>query len=974
MCHLSKLPNRLFSESYSDFTKQGFAIGKHKLEFVYEDKEPKLFLWHTSAQNIKKAIRQGILSYDALTTKAISSLGKYHHSVNHRAYMHGIISDKHSLKQALLLLSQSNIEALQPLERLINSPFNDNLKADKIIDTIEQYQNQVLKNYQEIELLNPHFRNYDRNIQQQWQKQKSLVLKQSQLLIEKFKNCCNHQNINRLCQAITPDGIFSFIKQQSIEQIRFCQENNQNIIYSGKTRSWLRGDLHSVCEDALKEINDYALDYHNPILAAHQGNFSETHAPLIVNFDKQNPTEVQNCLMAICQIEGLDRITLDEDQKYTLEKVSGYKYSLQQTPYTKWTQQGSTKFLFARFSCWLWNIIIGLSLGLTFDLVAGLLSGLSGRKLEAIANKAQLKIKAQATKNTYFDLYLSKFQLKKYSLGTLIGFKLVNFCRNICVDLYRGAATTAQQYKIELWDNLYTDYQFGHGKTYSSFETIQKINSHILKLEKQYQQVIKHINQQAPTPYKNFKFSKHQKTIALQPFLLSNGEWLDLSNSAIHGLKTIADTFTHTIHNKNPFLGLLFCSTYALTGLSILNPSAVSFLPSSFIHFSNTLKDALSKGHITGAMGASSMQSQVVTASIEACLNGNASWLASGGKMFENDPSNILVYTTLAISLGALIAFKLNIPMISQKIREDLGNIPLPSLGFAGAKLGILLIHLLEEREKPITVKEQQNYKLKIKTILTEAHQQHNIKQQSSKQLDQLIDQLITAPTLFAEHSPLAKNTNIEALYFLSFLENKKYFLPYLPSKDKREIQHQAKQLFPNQIAVHKSINSLLNPPTHQSIFIISILTPLNYIPLLIRCLTTPITLCPAPFFDLQDKIHKDLTRIYNAAANGVYVCSSVIKIFLKCIYEIVFNETAARLESTLTEDSHIISNGSYQKLRALDNHFEHCKSHLSHDLNQHKSYCNYVDPLVLFKHSHQLAKTSTAQQPIPQSTSPLVL
>lgn len=955
---ISSLPNRLFSETFSKFTKRQIPLGKGWLEFIDENSESKFFLWRTQPQQIRKAIKCGILSYDALTSKILFDLGHYYHSVNQRAYNHGVISNKHALKIALLNLCQSNIEALEPFERCINQPIHSikDAKAE-LLQLLKNLKQTTQHNFAAIENQKEEFCAYDAEIHLKWQQQYQAFYQRCNDFENSIENTSDPKDLKALCRAYHPNGILAFIKRESIDNIRHIQEYNQNISYSSTSLSLMRGDLHSVCEDALKTINDTHLDYHDPILPSHQGIFTteKTGEEIIVNFShlEKDHKKRQIALMALCQIEGVDKIEKSTAQNcYQLHSENNSAFNLKTTSFTKWSQNNSKMFIAARFMCWCWNIIAGLFFGLTFDLFSGLISGLSGKKTEAVAHKFQIHLIPPASQNSFYGFLQEQFRSKKYSLGTLIGFKLVTFCKNIYIDLTRGAATTAAQYRLELWDNLKADYYLGHRKSKKFSIAMQKVAKQIETIETSYKQYHTNINAKAPDSFKRFSYTEKHCQVAKTAYPLNDGEWLDLMNSAVYGLKAFADAFSHPIHNKNPFLGALFCTTYAITGLTILNPELMKFLPNSWITHCNSLADALSKGRLTGAIGASSMQSQLFTASLEGALNGNASWLAMGGKLFESDPSNILVYSTMAVGLGALIAFKLNIPIISEAIRDDLGSVPLPSLGIAGTKIGLLLIHLLEEREKKITPKDKAAVQARIEKLLTTYYQQHSPKQDklSDKKVNEVVKLLDSVSIPGNLHLPAISEIDSERLSFLFYLQNKAYFLPKLDQQNKRIILAQAQLLFTNKPEVSRCIEKLLNPPTHQSIFTVTLTTALNYIPLLFRCITTPITHCSQPFIDLQAKIKKDLTRCYNALGNALHGVASVTKIFFKMIYEIIINESAARVESLIRADKHHVSASSYKLMRNMDSNFEAIKSHTAYPLNSLKAQCNGPLPAALLQ------------------------
>lgn len=954
----SALPHKLFAQDTTEFSKVSRRLGNSFLDIIYQDHEPSFYVWRTSPQNISKAIRQGLIEYDALTTKAISALGTYHHAVNSRAYESGIISDKHQAKISLLNYCQSNIEALQCLERQINRapPLFKAPSREYLIDCLNQYQADLTKNLAELFKHKADFAHTDSDFERSNLSHHQSQLQAAKQLIEIIKS---QPNLAYLLQAEAPTGLLSFIKTQILNEVRQVQLHNQNITYSGHSKSWLRGCLNDVCEDAIKVVNDYVLDYHNPILAEHQGHFETKPDALVsISFEsiKENPRLFKQTLMAVCQIEQLDLISKDKDNHYQLKLCNGSHTPLQQTPYTKWSAANANGYYAYRVLFWLWNVFSGIVLGLAIDLPVGLLFGLSGNKMKSIAHKAQLSIKNSSFYHTHFGYLFSLFQPTKYALGTLVGLKVITFFKNLGQDLLKSASTSAKQYKLELWDNLIADYRIGHQPAVSTTSLLKQLSDEFKALKQNHQHIEEDILNKAPASYQNYSPPTTRYQQAKQPYPLNDGEWMDLSNSVAHGFQMFSSALTHPIHTKNPFLGLLFCSTYFVTGLSILNPNAVSFLPNWFVNHCNNLAKALAKGKMTGAAGASSMQSQLTVSSLEACLNGNASWLATGSKLFESDPSKVLVYMTLSVSLGALIAFKLNIPIISKAIREDLGKVPIPSLGVAGAKLGFLFVHLLEEREHPINREQAKLSQEQVKRYIRE-NAAESFDEQQLATLTELFTNLLNNP---AQVDKLINGINLskedQRQAFLAFLKQQQYYLAHLSPMSKRLIQDKVKALFPQQAQIQLSIEKQLYPETHQSILTVTILTPLNYIPLIFRCLTTPITHSTAPFIDLYHKTQKDLTRLLNAAASFSHSVASLFKVFSKMLFEIIFNEVLARAESHLTKDKHHIASSNYKLLKLFDASFEQTKAQAGLIVNQQKRACTYPSTAALYQNINQLS------------------
>lgn len=914
----SLLPSKLLSQTLSSYSKNSQKVGNGAVDFINEADQTQFFIWRTHPTNIEKAVRYGLIKFDSLTSKILYSLGKYHRSVHNRAYQQGVISNKHELKMALLTLCQNNIKALEPLERLLNQydptiPPSENKK--KLIKAINNYLKQIESNYKNIEINQDNFEKYDKDIYIKWRQQHTHL--QSQCL--KIKNTLFSQTqpaqIKEHFQKEGINSLYLFIKQLSIINIRNTQEINQNISFSNVSFSLRRGDLNSVCEDALKEINDDEIDYYNPVYKAHQGKYNQKNQQVAISFENtgQNIKELNEILMGICQVETQDKISKDSENNYQLN--GNY---LTTTPYTQWKSQKETSFL-KRTGIMIWNIFAGIFVGLTIDLILGLIYGIMGKKLEALSPKTQIETKNPLSEKNHYHHIRENFILKKYSLINIIFYQLSTKIYNAYQDFKKSSNIKKRKSTLPLWPELYTD--FNEERNILTANQLEKIYQSINQLEATHLAVKSDIDNHLPIQ----ESIETNKTLNIkQPFSLSNGEWLDISNAMLSSMVMGSDIFSHEIYNKNPFLGLIFCSAYAMASLSVLHPVNVSFLPVNYIKFCNALSSALAKNKSAGAFSGASMQAQSSVAFLENILNGNASWIANAKKYIENDPATIVLSASLATSLGALIAYKLNIPMVSQNLKNELGTIPYPSLAVAGGKGVFLLMNLLQEKNEPIL------YSSKT-SIRNDNENRH-------------------------------KKINIDKLSFLMLLESKSYFLPHLSPVEKRNLLNHSKYLF-NDNQLNRTVHSLLYPPTHQSVFMVTLKTMTNYVPLIIRCFLSPFSGSDVPQDELNFKIRKDLARVYNATSKGLYGITNFIKVFTKCFFDLIANESLARTEGYLSTNNHSVSQSSYAILSILDTNITQIRTSVSQGLNIQKKKCSHAAPFVLFDNKIQLSTLSFEEE-----------
>ncbi len=84
-----------------------------------------------------------------------------------------------------------------------------------------------------------------------------------------------------------------------------------------------------------------------------------------------------------------------------------------------------------------------------------------------------------------------------------------------------------------------------------------------------------------------------------------------------------------------------------------------SILGKKFVAFSQELGQALAHGKLSETIAAGFMEAKVAAAICEALFHGRKSWLSKGIFLLEKEPADIIIYTTMAVGLGFLIAYEL---------------------------------------------------------------------------------------------------------------------------------------------------------------------------------------------------------------------------------------------------------------------------------------------------------------------------
>lgn len=393
-----------------------------------------------------------------------------------------------------------------------------------------------------------------------------------------------------------------------------------------------------------------------------------------------------------------------------------------------------------------------------------------------------------------------------------------------------------------------------------------------------------------------------------------------------------------------------------------------SILGKKFVTFSQGLGQALARGKISEAIATSLMEAKVAAAICEALFHGRKSWLSKGISLLEKEPADIIIYTTMALGLGYLIAHELDIPWLSEHMREDLDSFPIPTLTFAGAKVTILLVKLLEKRNKNTEFstrdrdwmtqfkKEVENYYRKQNGLSEES----KLTQTQAEELQSIIDKLLSGKNIEkieekvkAQRTSLAMtdakkqtlNQNLQRIKFLNDCLADTDLLAKLDHRSKRTILKLVKSDFADQPSVINAIKSLLYPEESYSILQTTLLIIFMYIPLLIRCLATTVTWTAQPWRDLGNKLLTDLSHVAHAIKKITAFISYGFSVMIKSLADIVFNEIGARLEAWLRGNKHSLAHSNYSVSNKLSNISSRVEAQVAKPINRLERNITAPDP-----------------------------
>lgn len=983
---ISKIPGILYAHNTLSYSKKEVSLPKAgALHFIINGTKSEGFVWHAPQQALEQALHYGLIPVEAPTAKAIATLAIYKHQVLTRAYEKGIISNKHAQKEALVTMAQDNMTALQGLERLVNT-FNANAcfsderaRINSVInETITSLNRLKLKTKEDLSSLTIYDKDAVTKIDHFYDSEiNALHHLQTQL------DTADANQIQGMLRATGIDSILIQVKTMSISTLVKIQELNQNISYSRSAASLMRGDLNSAIEDALRVLREYEVDHHNPILPEHQGHYAPAPGTETMAIDfthlAHNEKKSNNTLRAIIEISGGGISSADKDNGYTLQKQA-----LKTTRFTKWTTNAKPGFYIKRMSAGLLNVLSGLVIGLAWDLPIGFFTSLLslGRyKMPSLASKIVIAVNSGGPKQTQASELVHRLNFENYSAGVLLGHKLGSLLGETVLDIAKGVWQSARNFRFKGFDELISDFKTGAWE--NSDKQDYKLDVAISKLKTL--TYTKASFERRIAEIENTVISKHRiipsltepllsssAQMALPRYHLSSGEWDDISNAGTDGLIAVFETFIHNIHTKHPFTGLIFSGTYALGGLTILAPGLVSFL-SKYIELSQIIGKLMAQGTNSAAIASGFTQAKVLAAVFEAIIHGGDSWLAIGAKQFEKNPANTIVYGALAVGLGYGLANYAHVPGLSEYIQDDTGDLPEVGWAFAGGKIGLLLVELLDpkketgksDRDSLITELDDELTKIlpsatKDKIVLLRKELLDFTS--TSRDIDVTLCDVKTQKVISEQYK-----LEINRLKFIHLLQNNQELLPELDNKTKRDLMFIARNLFKgldDRSARLRSIKETLYPQLDKSIFTRTITLIADYIPLLARCFISPVSASLQPWRDLGDKLMKDTTRITHAVSKLInYTIKTFVRIFFRGVADVITNEIPARLEGLIRNDSHSISAQTYAATNCYEKSAEAIRQLASVGVDAMRSAATAPTVAAVFSQTQQQTITKLGAQ-----------
>lgn len=864
---ISKIPGAIYSNSLDIYSKKEIKISSTEAAHIIEKNGKfKSLICHVTPSSIKKLKQFGLIPAETPISQAINKLGEYRQIILKRAYEHHKVTSLYKEKASLLDFSQDLLMALEPLECGANTLDGYQEKSQKIAiqsniqATITQLSKYKAKHRNTLNSLCV----FDKNALDKIDLLYETLFTSLNILSITIKNA-SFEELQVLLRPTGPKSILTHIKNMGMAIVVKTQELNQNIIYSRQAKSFFRGELNNACEEALKVIQNYEVDPHNPILPAHQGNFNHSTRTIAVDFSGLGEEKIKHLIYALNEIS--DQGIQSRDEKYVLGEIELSSFDASNKRSGKnFSLANSFKNIFRGALFVLKQALFGVAyflINLTIDLPVSYLTTLFSFGSLKISPLSTFLFppKNQNGATPLVKELLESCSFKQNSFGSNSGRKLALLAVNLFKDLGHTFLDILYRLGLGFYDIvLDAKIKFNKGERTAQCQTIlSHINDSIRAIQEENTKQLDSLMEQEKSIIKaQQKCSENTNSILITspevasvPYHLSSGEWHDIINVIFDKIKTNLDEEITYALAKHPLQTNLNLVLQLGAILSMLTPTAIPQVTQIYTQIFSLL------------------QNTVTTIFPEAALN-------AGTQIINND---MVKYIQLTQMLENIIGF--NQPL---GIDTEEGNADKPIM--KGNSFG------------------------------------QNLLGQTSMQ-----------------NETCRRFLQMEVIQLLL---TKQTVLPYLSYREKRLLMMTMEELFTdikNKEYLIKGLSSLLYPSTKKTSLNQTLTIIFDYISLLTRCLLSPITFSFRPWYELENKIIKDLTRIVHAASrlsNALF--NLVVRIFIRAPGDIIVNEVAARVEGAIHNNKHSISQISYQLSQYCNQSMEHIrqKSSLGADIMRH--------------------------------------
>lgn len=686
----------------TEFTKHRIysdADSKAKLSIINHDGRYQTLIYTTTPENIKLALRNGV--FDSATiqdplAKMIAEIGTYKRKVFERSTeLHAQVTSN-SERLVVADVAQTLIEVLQPLNRLINNydrsrKPQENLK--NIVATLDGLSLQLAKMIDETKAKN---------------EEPYLTLMACAVTLKKrteqyraslaeIKHPSEEQVRAILGSYGTNNNLLKHFLQQQLNLV------SQSAIDAGYAVTGLYRDSSGLSQALLdaqftaENFSSQLLDYHNAISKEHGLDFSDKQKDGLVSIDLGeygfHPKSNVELAKRVALIERTGKALNNPDD----ETVRFINFSGRRDAIPGYTAARKVGFTLINFTL----DITTFALDLVYAGYAGTVSliNLGLRvfdrppfKIPPFPSELKLLQKWETDEDMYAHLDSTKNLFGENAVTELtdsgvfvkaarfIGHQLLNFTWKPLVEIVKGVTTN-------LWDgakNIYYDITVGT-KPIDEEEIANLLTARVKENESasnaNHQAIKMLLDMQKPelVAYGQLEFEKTGDAKA--DYHLNPDKPEDFVSWASNDfMKSMVEVFSHEIYRAHPLGGLAF-TLAASTAVPMVMPFVAKFAFLNFIYTKINIPIAKALvGETQGLMSSFStaMIEGKVAFFLQDLTNGKDSLLVRGVELILENPVLAGLVGTAAIGLGFEIAFKANIPWLSESIASEAGHASFP--------------------------------------------------------------------------------------------------------------------------------------------------------------------------------------------------------------------------------------------------------------------------------------------------------
>ncbi|MDR3441551.1 MAG: hypothetical protein P4L65_00900 [Legionella sp.] len=832
---MSSVPWISVSKRQDVYKKEWSHPTDHHIKFITENNKAHAFLWQTNVQKLKQGVRWGIIKTHSITSKVISTLGRYRITA-HERIMKGMMSNSQALKLKLLDVYQDRFTALQAIESLVN-------KENTHLEFASAFAQYIAR----LQVIEDNLASYFSSADGSEFNEQSIQQIRTDLLADKaraqayLRSMDTETNLRPYNRSRGRHSVLEFVKQQMIHGLYEFQGINQDLSYSRKRSFALtRGELNDFIEDARKEIGDHEADARNAVTAKHHGNYAEDAELITYDFsgDELASPQEQQALLAISFIEQWDAVTYQNGKPF----VSNNSASEPLDVYTATRWKTHRTFRAAMKSMVFFFI----------NTVKSIFVPTRPWEEEAWANE---RFHLQAATLRMHVKPLEPMWKKPFSTLMQMGYALM--------DVFNGISDFGSELIIKMPDHILDDWEASK-ELPALDDVLHDVTEEIMVMHSQEQERLLNILNKCK---KELLVPTSQPTtqLAKVEYELSGSDQNDLLNSMIKGLTNFSTVFTHNIYAKDPLAGLFFTATYCLgIGMIYMPTYSASFFGNTLVTTFNKASYAMASSPLGASIAGGSTLAEAAAVAWDGLLHGPSGIAVNALYQCGEDPITIGAYSLAAYGFGYVLANGIaghQIPWLSHLLQEDLGTDPITGYPLIGAKFAIMLYEgVLSHPAHPYEP-------LNLLSPVTGLSEENQLKSQRFKLIRWLATHAKMLPKLDA-HQRFAIMRHIETLF------------------DKQESESLKKLLhLENNHSIAYQIFSI--PLAYVPIILRLMISPFLSLVAWVKGHPYPIEPVRRAGDLLFNKVRGDLSRLISVVANVLYLVYSLVATIIKMVVNI---------------------------------------------------------------------------------------